>query len=101
MYPAMLFIFFVALVIAGAYSFPLQLFGLFVILKRKYRRYLINRHGKLEFQQLENCFRWKALREGRSEELVNRVLNEMREQIVQQRGKEYADKFLGEEEWYE
>lgn len=65
-------------------------------LKRAWRSYLINRHGRRAANSFFAEFRKKAIQQGYSPEAIDSVFREYEDHIVETLGTKAANKSLGE-----
>ena len=75
--------------------YPLQAVAFAAELKRRYRRFIIRRHGEEAFRILEKQMREKAGNNARSLKAVEILMAQERERIIEKFGTDYANWSLG------
>ena len=93
-------VFWIIFVPVAVYSWmvanPLKAIAIVAEIKRRFRQYLVSRHGKLLAQDYIVRLRVKCKRRGEDMAELEQVFEEMRTQLEEQLGTRYADEFLGE-----
>ena len=74
---------------------PLEAVALAAELKRRYRRWIIRRHGEAAARLFEQQLRARAGRDRLKQEAVDIVMRQERERIIQEFGAQFANEFLG------
>jgi hypothetical protein len=75
---------------------PLKVMQTVAHLKRRFRQHLISRHGKLLADDYIEQLRAKWARRGENMVDLEQLIEEIRPQLEEQLGTQYADEFLGE-----
>jgi hypothetical protein len=74
---------------------PLQAVAFAAELKRRYRRWIVRRHGEEAFNALEKQMRAKAGNNARRQKAVDILMAQERERIIEKFGTDYANWSLG------
>jgi len=86
------------LFVGWAYTFlmPLQALDLIDTLKTRWRAFLEYRYGTREFKEVAQEFKHKTLEKGATYEQIQKILEENKQWIIKQRGKEVVDELFRE-----
>ena len=83
------------LFVAWVISNPLNAVAAVAALKRRFRRHIIQRHGKARAAWVYDEFRQRALKKGYDPTLIDEVFQQHKQEIIEYQGTKSADKFLG------
>jgi hypothetical protein len=87
--------------LAWIYGNPLGAARVAARLKRRFRQYLIHKHGKAQAEILFQEMRTKFGKDGSDPELIEEYIDANRDDIIHRLGRQYADAFLGRATWLE
>jgi hypothetical protein len=83
------------LYIAWIKANPLQAVALLAELKRRYRRWMVRRHGEQAAKRIETTLRAKAGKDPIKQEAIDIVMSQERARIIEKHGTVYANHSLG------
>jgi hypothetical protein len=81
--------------------FPSETLHILEILKTRFRQHLIRKYGTKAFNEISDAFLKQAQREGYQKNLVEQALMDIKEEIIEERGRKYVEAFLERFQWYE